>query len=82
MIPTLTSEMKRLQGGPFYYSLADDWKAVINGSMGKMKMKMFFAHDDTISSLLNTLHLYDGQHPSFASHIIYEFYKLKGNKYR
>ena len=62
--------------------MAEDWKSVINGSIGNMKMKMFVGHDDTIAFLLNTLNLYDGNHPNPASHIIFEFYKSDNNNYR
>ena len=74
--------MKRLQGGPFYYSMAEDWKSVINGSIGNMRMKMFIGHDDTIAFLLNTLQVYDSHHPKPASHIIFEFYKSIDDDYR
>ena len=70
--------MKRLQGGPFLSLVLSDWLTVANGSSGNMKMKLFFAHDDTLSFMLNSLNIYGGLSntpPPYASGLILELYQ-------
>ena len=77
--------MKRLQGGPFLSMVLSDWLSVANGSSGNMKMKLFYAHDDTISSILNSLKVYESLSnipPPYASGIILELYQDDNAQYR
>merc|ERR550519_3015178 len=71
--------MKRLQAGPFLSQLVSDWREVEAGS--KMKMKIFSAHDDTITFILNSLGVFDGRAPPYASAILFEFYQLEDQSY-
>ena len=80
ILGSLTHEMKRLQAGPFLNQLVSDWREVEAGS--KMKMKIFSAHDDTLTFILNSLGVYDGQAPAYASAILFEFYQLEDQTYR
>ena len=81
ILGSLTQEMKRLQAGPFLSQLVSDWREVQAGS-SKMKMKIFSAHDDTITFILNSLGVYDGLAPPYASAIMFELYQLEDNTYR
>ena len=80
VLGTLTHEMKRLQAGPFLSQLVTDWTSVQEG--GNKKMKIFSAHDDTISFILNSLGVFDGQAPSYASAIMFELYQAEDSTYR
>ena len=85
LMATWTEEMKRLQGGPFFSLVLSDWLAVADGSAGKMKMKLFYAHDDTLSSMLNSLNVYEGLSnipPPYASGLILELYQDEYSQYR
>ena len=77
---TVTHEMKRLQAGPFLSHLLSDWDSVQAG--GETKMKIFSAHDDTISFVLNSLGVYDGLAPPYASAVIFELYQMEDTSYR
>ena len=80
ILGSLTHEMMRLQAGPFLTQLVSDWREVQAGS--KMKMKIFSAHDDTLSFILNSLGVFDGLAPPYASAIMFELYQLEDNTYR
>ena len=80
ILASLTHEMKRLQAGPFLNQLLSDWRNVQAGT--KMKMKIFSAHDDTITFILNSLGVFDGQAPPYASAIMFEFYQQEDQTYR
>ena len=80
IIDTYTHEMKRLQGGPFLTSLKDDWIAS-NSSSNERKMKIFSAHDNTLSYILNSLNIYDGVPPSYASALLFELHQLTDNNF-
>ena len=80
VLGSLTHEMKRLQAGPFLSQLASDWRSVQDG--GNVKMKIFSAHDDTISFVLNSLGVFDGVPPPYASGLIWELYQLEDTSYR
>ena len=74
--------MKRLQAGPILNAISEDWKAVVNGVSGKMKMKMYAGHDTTLSFILNSLNIYDDIPPPYASAIIFELHQDTNNQYR
>ena len=80
VLGSLTHEMKRLQAGPFLSQLASDWRSAQDG--GNVKMKIFSAHDDTISFVLNSLGVFDGVPPPYASGLILELYQLEDTSYR
>ena len=80
ILGSLTHEMMRLQAGPFLSQLVSDWREAQAGS--KMKMKIFSAHDDTLSFILNSLGVFDGLAPPYASAVIFEFYQLEDLTYR
>ena len=53
--------------------------------MGNMKMKLFYAHDDTLSFMLNSLNVYEGLTdvpPPYASGLILELYQDENAQYR
>ena len=77
---TVTHEMKRLQAGPFLSQLVSDWRSVQNGTT--MKMKIFSAHDDTLSFILNSLGVFDGLAPPYASVVLFELYEREDDSYR
>ena len=80
VLGTVTHQMKRLQAGPFLSQLVTDWTSVQEG--GNKKMKIFSAHDDTISFILNSLDVFDGQAPPYASAIMFELYQSEDSSFR
>ena len=82
VVNSLTHQMKRLQAGPILNAISEDWKAVVNGVSGKMKMKMYAGHDTTLSFILNSLNIYDDIPPPYASAIIFELHQDTNNQYR
>ena len=67
-------EMKRLQGGPFVRELVNQFDAATGtGREGpQKKMVMYSAHDTTISYVLNSLGVYNGLAPPYASLVMFE----------
>jgi len=81
VVNSLTHQMKRLQAGPILNAISEDWKAVVNGVSGKMKMKMYAGHDTTLSFILNSLNIYDDIPPPYASAVIFELHQDTNNQY-
>ena len=73
-------QMKRLQGGPFITELVGHYDAVEGNTMvpANRKVFMYSAHDTTVSYVLNTLGVYDGLAPPYASVVMFELYDLNG----
>ena len=85
LMDSWTDEMKRLQAGPFFSLVLNDWLSVANGSAGNMKMKLFYGHDDTLSFMLNSINVYEGLTdvpPPYASGLILELYQDENAQYR
>ena len=83
LMDSWTDEMKRLQGGPFFSLVLNDWLSVANRSMGNMKMKLFYGHDKTMSFMLNSLNVLNvNVPPPYASGLILEFYQDENAQYR
>ena len=81
VIDTFNHEMKRLQAGPFLNDVKEDWLKAVKGTTKGRKMKMFSAHDNTLSYILNSLNIYDGVAPSYASAIVFELHQLHDSDY-
>jgi len=81
VVNSLTHQMKRLQAGPILNAIAEDWKSVVNGISGRMKMKMYAGHDTTLSFILNSLNIYDDIPPPYASAVIFELHQTVDNQY-
>eukprot|EP00092_Neocalanus_flemingeri_P076897 GFUD01095429.1.p1 GENE.GFUD01095429.1~~GFUD01095429.1.p1 ORF type:complete len:410 (+),score=111.59 GFUD01095429.1:112-1341(+) len=79
-IDSFNHEMKRLQGGPFITELVDHYDAVVDNTMDPVNRKVFMysAHDTTVSYVLNTLGVFDGLAPPYASLVMFELYDLEG----
>lgn len=72
-VPTLTKEMKRLKGGPFLKEVIAHMLLKINGSLvPDRKIFMYSAHDDTLSAILNTLHVFNDLMPPYSSAVVLE----------
>jgi len=79
-VDSLTHEMKRLQAGPLLQIMKEDWIEAINGSFAK-KMEIFSGHDNTISYILNSLNIFDGKPPNYASAVIFELHQLPSSQF-
>ncbi|XP_049781921.1 prostatic acid phosphatase-like [Schistocerca cancellata] len=72
-LPTLTKEMKRLKGGPFVKEVITHMLLKVNSSLvPDRKIFMYSAHDDTLSAILNTLHIYNDMMPPYSSAVVLE----------
>jgi len=73
-------QMKRLQGGPFVTELVEHYDAIVDNSLDPADRKVFMysGHDTTVSYVLDTLGVYDGLAPPYASAVLFELYDLDG----
>ena len=73
-------EMKRLQGGPFISELVGHYDDVEGNTLAPANRKVFMysAHDTTVSYVMNTLGIYDGLAPPYASLLMFELYDVDG----
>ena len=79
-LSTWTHEMKRLRSGPLVQSIIDHFQGFIDKQHSR-KMLMYSGHDTTLSSLLNTLGMFDPPiGPPYASLIMIELSK-KGDEF-
>ena len=77
-LSTWSLQMKRLRGGPLVSSIIDHFQGFIDKTHGR-KMLMYSGHDTTLSSLLNTLGMFDPPiAPPYASLIMIELFKKNG----
>jgi len=76
LIHTYTHELKRLSGGPFLDTMVSHWKEKINTSLYPKDMRVFMysGHDSTIATVLNTLSVYNGIPPPYASLVMFELH--------
>ena len=81
---TFDQEMKRLQGGPFMHELVTHYDAATatdnTREVSEKKVFMYSAHDTTISYVLNTLGVYNGLAPPYASLVMFELMDKDGWK--
>lgn len=69
---TLTTDLKRLLTGPFWFNLLTHFDNVISNVTDTPKFLMLSAHDTTIVSILNGMDAYDFQPPRFGATLIWE----------
>lgn len=74
---TLTTELKRLLTGPFWFNLLAHFDNVLNKVAGTPKLLMLSAHDTTIVSILNCMNAFDFVPPSFGATLIWEMRRNK-----
>lgn len=80
-LSTYTQEMKRLRGGPIIQSILDHFHNFI-AEQHQLKMLMYSGHDTTLSSLLNSLGMFDPPiGPPYASAILIELKKSPDSQY-
>lgn len=78
---TWNLELKRLRGGPLIQAILDHFQGFISGNVPH-KMLMFSGHDTTVSTLLNTLGMFDPpKAPPYASLIMVELSSVKGQHF-
>lgn len=70
MLETYTPTLAKLKIGPFLRDLTEHMLS----PKSQLKIKVFSAHDTTISSLLNGLNLKSFAMPPYASNLIFEIY--------
>lgn len=68
-------DLQRLKGGPFLKELIEHCKMKINKNITQ-KLFLYSAHDTTVSILLDTLSVFNGFQPPYASVIIIELHDL------
>merc|ERR1712013_153115 len=75
------TQMKRLQAGPFLSELVHNFDAFTANNVVPPDQKIFLyaSHDLTISSVLNTLGIYDGLAPPYSSALLFELYNIQGS---
>ena len=79
-LSTWTHPMKRLRGGPLVQSIIDHFQGFID-KKHRRKMLMYSGHDTTLSSLLNTLGMFDPPiAPPYASLIMIELFKKQDDE--
>jgi len=71
LMDSFDHEMARLQAGPFLSEVVGHY----DDSSSK-KVYMYSAHDTTVSYVLNTLGIYDGLAPPYASAVLFELYSM------
>ena len=66
-------ETKRLPGGPFINDLASHYDVVADNTtkLSERKVLIYSCHDTTITYVLNTLGVFNGLAPPYASLVIY-----------
>jgi lysosomal acid phosphatase len=76
---TFTHEFKRLKGGPFVRQMVEHFDQVQDGSLEPKERKIFMysAHDTTVSTVLNTLGVFDIIAPTYAAAVMFELYEGK-----
>ena len=84
IMDTQTKELKRLQAGPFIQQMLSDMEMAASSSKTgeTKKMFMYSAHDTTISFVLNSLGMFNGLVPPYASLLIVELIYKSGWKVR
>jgi len=77
IMDTYTHELKRLKGGPFIKELVSHLEDFVNGDLDPPERKLFMysAHDTTISTVLNSLDVFDPVAPSYAALVMFEFFE-------
>jgi len=73
-VATSTHELARLRGGPLIKDLVDHWIARREEKEGKL-LYMYSGHDTTISAVLNSLGVFNGLAPPYASAVLMELLK-------
>lgn len=72
-------KMQRLKGGPFLKQLIETCKLKAAGNL-TYNVLMYSAHDTTLAILLDSLNIYNGLQPPYASAIFMEFYHVGKSK--
>ena len=71
LLDSYDHEMSRLQAGPFLSEVVGHYE-----DKPSKKVFMYSAHDTTVSYVLNTLGIYNGLAPPYASAVLFELYSL------
>ncbi|XP_055307972.1 prostatic acid phosphatase-like [Sitodiplosis mosellana] len=78
---TVTDEMKKLKSGFLLKEILNRFTNKTQSILSPNRLYLYFAHDITISNMLNTLGLFKLHQPPYASCIFFELYKSNGNPY-
>ncbi|KAK9505305.1 hypothetical protein O3M35_009393 [Rhynocoris fuscipes] len=73
-IPTYTTELKRLRGGPLVKEMLDNMQKKIDGNLER-NISVYSGHDTTIGNLLNTMGIFNEISPPFAATVLVELRK-------
>ncbi|BES92556.1 acid) phosphatase [Nesidiocoris tenuis] len=79
VVPTWTTDMKRLRGGPFVKEVIENFwnKITMKLDQPNQNISMYSAHDTTISAVLNTMGIFNWKQPPFASMVLFELRKTQ-----
>ncbi|KAL0129356.1 hypothetical protein PUN28_004216 [Cardiocondyla obscurior] len=77
---TFNDQFRRLKGGSMLKKITDEMLAKREGTLNpkKRKMYMYIAHDSTIVSLLDTMHIWYNQMPHYNIMTMIELHEDKG----
>jgi len=76
-VDTYSQELKRLKGGPFIKEMIQHFDSVVDKTLfpPNRKVFMYSGHDTTVSSILNTLGVFNTIAPPYASMVIVELFE-------
>ena len=76
-VDTFNQELKRLKGGPFIKEMIQHFESVVDKTLSPPNRKVFMysGHDNTVSSILNTLGVFNTIAPPYASMVIVELFE-------
>jgi len=76
-VDTFNQELKRLKGGPFIKEMIQHFESVVDKTLSPPNRKVFMysGHDTTVSSILNTLGVFNTIAPPYASMVIVELFE-------
>uniref|UniRef100_A0A0K8SPS6 acid phosphatase n=2 Tax=Lygus hesperus TaxID=30085 RepID=A0A0K8SPS6_LYGHE len=79
VVPTNTTDMKRLRGGPFIKEIINNFWNKVQGKMDPptQNVSMYSAHDTTISAVLNSMDVFNWLPPPFATLVLFELRKKR-----
>ncbi|CAH1398940.1 unnamed protein product [Nezara viridula] len=81
-LPTSTTILKRLRGGPLLKEIITHMKQKRNGILfPNRNLWIYSGHDDTVAALLNTMGVFEQHMPPFTATVMVDLRKNKNNKF-
>ncbi|XP_014279966.1 prostatic acid phosphatase [Halyomorpha halys] len=81
-IPTSTTILKRLRGGPLLKDIITHMKLKRNGTLDPNRnLWLYSAHDDNVAALLNTMGVFEHHMPPFVATVMIDLRKNAKNEF-